>query len=170
MKQNERIIIAAVLSLIAILVIYDLLNDSREGVMGWHVFIEGSLGALALSGVFFVLRGSVELRRKLHQSEEKLAASQREAESWRSESKKYVDGLAQSIDLQLTKWGLSAAEKDVAFLLLKGFSLKEVAELRGTTEKTARVQSTAVYAKANLEGRSQLAAFFLEDLLPPRNG
>jgi hypothetical protein len=35
-----------------------------------------------------------------------------------------------------------------------------------TTEKTARVQSMAIYSKAGLAGRSELSAFFLEDLLP----
>jgi hypothetical protein len=38
---------------------------------------------------------------------------------------------------------------------------------RHTSEKTARVQSSAVYAKSGLSGRSELSAFFLEDLLPP---
>lgn len=56
----------------------------------------------------------------------------------------------------------------MAFLLLKGMSLKELAELRGTSEKTARAQSMSIYAKAGLSGRSELSAFFLEDLLPAR--
>ncbi len=46
-------------------------------------------------------------------------------------------------------------------------SLKEVAEIRGTVEKTARAQSMSIYSKAGLSGRSELAAFFLEDLLLP---
>jgi DNA-binding CsgD family transcriptional regulator len=75
--------------------------------------------------------------------------------------------LARAIDQQLSKWNLSLAEKEVAFLLLKGLSLKEVAHVRNTTEKTARVQSMAVYAKAGIAGRSELSAFFLEDLLLP---
>jgi DNA-binding NarL/FixJ family response regulator len=54
-----------------------------------------------------------------------------------------------------------------AFLLLKGFSLKEVAEVRGTTERTARTQSATIYTKAGLSNRAQLSAFFLEDLLLP---
>ncbi|MCB0331312.1 MAG: helix-turn-helix transcriptional regulator, partial [Bdellovibrionales bacterium] len=68
---------------------------------------------------------------------------------------------------QLSTWKLTEAEKEVAFLLLKGMSLKEIAGIRETTEKTARVQSMAIYAKAGLSGRSELAAFFLEDLLIP---
>ena len=83
------------------------------------------------------------------------------------QSKRHVDGLAHAIDQQLNQWKLTIAEKEVAFLLLKGLSLKEVAEIRQTTEKTARVQSMAVYAKAGVSGRSELSAFFLEDLLPP---
>lgn len=56
----------------------------------------------------------------------------------------------------------------MTFLLLKGMSLKDVAAIRGTNEKTARAQSMAVYAKAGLSGRSELSAFFLEDLLPQK--
>ena len=68
---------------------------------------------------------------------------------------------------QLSSWKLTVAEKEVAFLLLKGMSLKEIAEIRKTAEKTARAHSMAIYAKAGLSGRSELSAFFLEDLLPP---
>ncbi len=75
--------------------------------------------------------------------------------------------MARAIDQQLTKWNLTVAEKEVAFLLLKGLSLKEVADVRKTTEKTARVQSMAIYSKAGISGRSELSAFFLEDLLLP---
>jgi len=39
--------------------------------------------------------------------------------------------------------------------------------LRGTAEKTARVQSMAIYSKSGLSGRYELSAFFLEDLLVP---
>lgn len=76
-------------------------------------------------------------------------------------------GLSQAIETQLSSWQLSASEKEVAFLLLKGFSLKEIANLRKTSEKTARAQSYAIYEKSGLTGRAQLSAFFLEDLLSP---
>ena len=78
-----------------------------------------------------------------------------------------MEGLARSIDRQLDQWQLSVAEKEVAFLLLKGLSLKDIAALRGTAEKTVRAQSAAVYAKSGLAGRTELSAFFLEDLLLP---
>lgn len=55
----------------------------------------------------------------------------------------------------------------MALLLLKGFSHKEVAGLRGPAERTVRQQALAVYRKSNLNGRASLAAYFLEDLLLP---
>jgi DNA-binding NarL/FixJ family response regulator len=56
----------------------------------------------------------------------------------------------------------------VALLLLKGLSHKEVAGLREVSETTVRQQARAIYRKAGLSGRHDLAAFFLEDLLGPR--
>lgn len=44
-----------------------------------------------------------------------------------------------------------------------------IAQLRNTAEKTVRSQSVAIYSKSGLAGRSELAAFFLEDLLGPQN-
>jgi DNA-binding CsgD family transcriptional regulator len=58
-------------------------------------------------------------------------------------------------------WSLSAAESDIAWLILKGMSLKEIAELRGTSERTVRHQAQAVYGKAGVDGRADLAGHIL---------
>ena len=167
MSQNERFVIAGILCAVSVLVGFDIYTDSREGVVLWHIVIEGSIGIVALAGVFYLLRGTVSLRHRLEKEMQDFSAFKKEADAWRADSRKYVDGLALAIDQQLSKWSLTVAEKEVAFLLLKGLSLKEVAEVRGTTEKTARVQSMSIYAKAGISGRSELSAFFLEDLLLP---
>ena len=54
--------------------------------------------------------------------------------------------------------------------LTKGLSLKEVATVRATSERTVRAQARSLYAKAGLTGRAALSAFFLEDLLAPIEG
>lgn len=168
MNQKERMVIATVLAIIAIMVSFDLFTDAKEGVVFWHVLVEGSIALIALFGVFYVLKGSVELKHRLEKNVTEFTDFKKEAELWKSESRKYVDGLSKAIDEQLSKWNLSTAEKEVAFLLLKGMSLKEIAEIRNTAEKTARAQSLAVYSKSGLSGRSELSAFFLEDLLVPQ--
>ncbi len=167
MNQRERFVISAILLFVTFLVGVDILNDSREGVVVWHLLTEGLIGGAALAGVLYLLRGTFTLRHRLQTEIENFSAFKREAEVWRADSRKYIDGLARAIDQQLTKWNLTVAEKEVAFLLLKGLSLKEIADVRKTTEKTARVQSMAIYNKAGISGRSELSAFFLEDLLLP---
>ncbi len=167
MKQSERLVIASVLGLVVVLVLVDIFNDSREGVILWHVLFEGLIGSVAAAGIFYLMRGTVTLRHRLEKEREDFSSFKVEAEGWRADSRKYIEGLARAIDQQLSKWHLTTAEKEVAFLLLKGLSLKEIAEVRNTTEKTTRVQSMAIYAKAGISGRSELSAFFLEDLLVP---
>jgi DNA-binding CsgD family transcriptional regulator len=76
-----------------------------------------------------------------------------------------------AIDVQLERWSLSPAEKETALLLLKGLGHKEIAQVLDKSERTVRQQAMAVYRKAGLAGRAELAAFFLEDLLlPPGHG
>jgi DNA-binding NarL/FixJ family response regulator len=57
--------------------------------------------------------------------------------------------------------------RSYGLLLLKGFSHREIAELRETSERTVREQARALYRKASLKGRASLSAYFLEDLLVP---
>ena len=168
LRTGERVVVAGVLFAIALLAFVDLAVDMRQGASTWHVAAEATLAATACAGAFLLLRGAWRLRRRLEDQTRDFSAFRAQAEAWRADSRKYVEGLSQAIGRQLDRWQLSAAEKDVAFLLLKGLSLKEIAVARGTSEKTARVQSSAVYGKSGLAGRSELAAFFLEDLLPPR--
>jgi DNA-binding NarL/FixJ family response regulator len=51
--------------------------------------------------------------------------------------------------------------------LLKGLTFKDIAEVRSKSERTVRQQAGAIYAKSSLSNRSDLAAFFLEDLMAP---
>ena len=50
-------------------------------------------------------------------------------------------------------------------LLLKGLSLKEIAAVRNTHEKTTRQQASAIYRKAGVTGRHAFSAWFIEDYL-----
>ena len=86
---------------------------------------------------------------------------------WRSEARLLIDGLGKAMDEQFARWNLTQAERDVALLLMKGLSLKEVATVRATNERTVRSQARTLYSKAGLSGRAALSAFFLEDLLAP---
>ena len=164
---HERGVVVGTLLLIATLVAFDVGTDLLQGASGWHVVLEIAAGLAALAGASYLLRDSLRMRRRLATQARDFSAFRVQAAAWQAQARRYVDGLARSIDQQLDQWQLSVAEKEVAFLLLKGLSLKDIARVRGTAEKTVRAQSAAVYAKSGLAGRTELSAFFLEDLLVP---
>ena len=96
-----------------------------------------------------------------------LDAARIQGRQWRDETRALLKGLGEAIDRQFLTWKLTEAERDVGLLILKGLSLKEIAAVRVTSERTIRAQARSIYAKAGLSGRAALSAFFLEDLLAP---
>lgn len=193
--ERERWFIILLLSGVFLFVIADMLSDSREQLTGIHLAIEVGIGLFSFLGIvfFYVVSAKARLdladtqstlsvtarelgtvqnqleetQEALKKSEEQKQKLEQESLVWRTEAQKYIKGLSESIDRQLDRWSLSAAEKEVALLMLKGLGLKEIASIRGVAEKTVRAQATVIYNKSGLSGRSELAAFFLEDLLSP---
>ncbi len=73
--------------------------------------------------------------------------------------------LLSMIERKFDDWQLSASEKEIALLLIKGMSNQEIADIRDTRPGTVKSQSSAVYQKAGVRNRQELAAYFVEDLL-----
>lgn len=158
---------AILFALVAVLAAIDLAADAVEGTTLFHVVVEGGVIAVGLAGLVVMGRRFLAAARRERALVGRLEATREEAERWRREAGDLLRGLGASIDAQLDRWQLTPAEKEVALLLLKGLSSKEIAAVRGVSEPTVRQQARAVYGKAGLGGRSELAAFFLEDLLLP---
>jgi DNA-binding CsgD family transcriptional regulator len=125
---------------------------------------------LATVGVVLLFRVSQRQREDHLQIMRDLEIARLQGQRWRSESRSLLNGLGQAIDQQFSRWNLTEAEREVALLLLKGLSTKEIAAVRATSERTIREHARSVYSKAGLTGRAALAAFFLEDLLAPIEG
>ncbi len=152
---------------IAFFMVADLVEDWEGGLSFHHFIIEFTIVALAVAhGVVQWKRLRVG-RAHARQLGQRLEAARLETERWRSEAGDALRTLGAAIDQQLERWRLTLAERQVALLLLKGLSHKEIANLRTTSEHTVRQQSLAVYRKSGLSGRNELSAFFLEDLLLP---
>lgn len=62
-------------------------------------------------------------------------------------------------------WGLTAAEADVAMFTIKGFSISEIAQMRGSAEGTVKTHLNAIYRKAGVPGRAQLVSLVVEELM-----
>lgn len=73
--------------------------------------------------------------------------------------------LLRVIDAKFDDWALSPSEREIALLLIKGFSTQEIGTVRATRPGTVKSQSNAIYRKASVSGRNELVAYFVEDLL-----
>ncbi|HEX5041926.1 MAG TPA: LuxR C-terminal-related transcriptional regulator [Candidatus Polarisedimenticolaceae bacterium] len=169
--------VLAAFAAVALLAALDLVSDTREGTTFGHVAAELGVVLVGMAGAVLMARRLVVLARDARVATaeaaalaERLAATEAEAARWRGEARDLLAGLGAALDRQFERWALSGAEKEVALLLLKGLSHREIAGVRNITEATARQQARAVYRKAGLSGRNDLAAFFLEDLLLPGSG
>lgn len=166
-KKEQKTLIVILLSIL-ILVCTDLWVDFKQGIKINHLLFELAIGASATWGMFYLIQEAKQAKEELGKSLERNTQLEAEAQKWKLESQKYIQGLSIAIDSQFNRWNLSASEKEIGLLLLKGLSQKEVAQLRNTSEKTVRTQLTSIYQKSGLSNRSEFAAYFLEDLLYPQ--
>ncbi len=154
-------------AVIASLVGLDIAADYRSGAEARHLVIEGLVLALAVAGLAALWQQVRSARAQAERLSVDLEAARREAQRFREEAAEALRGLGEAIDRQFARWGLTPAEREVGLLLLKGLSHREAADARATSETTIRQQALAMYRKAGLRNRSELSAFFLEDLLLP---
>ncbi len=146
----------------------DLVWDRIQGEVSlMHQGFEIMIGAVSLTLGLRLLLALRHRGQAITNLKTALQASQEEADRWRAEAAQALQGLGQALDIQFERWNLSLAEREVALFLLKGFSTREISDIRSTSERTVRQQAQDVYRKAGLSGRAELSAFFLEDLLLP---
>ncbi|SOC15378.1 helix-turn-helix transcriptional regulator [Rhodobacter maris] len=152
--RRHAAILAAVVLVQAVAVLFfvgDATADIARDGPGPETLFEGFIAFALSSGVAV---GGWQLRRAL----ETQRAQARALDVARG-------ALAEVIEAQFSRWGLTPAERDVALFALKGLDVAEIADLRGAATGTVRAQMARVYAKSGVSGRAQFAALFVEDLL-----
>lgn len=135
----------------AFVFVSDIAGDVRQyGLDSLHLSIElvANLGLIA--AIAIEARLLLSLLRRQERSERALSAAQ--------------GAMAELMRAHFTLWRLTPAEADVAGFTIKGFSVAETAELRGSGEATVKSQLNAVYRKAGVSGRAQLVSIFVEEL------
>jgi len=167
MDARPRAVVIALVLAIMLGSVVDLILDEPDTLLSSHVVFELGLIGLCLGTAIFLWRVGFQAERSLQRTREALARHETELVEWRARAQRLLEGLGAEIDRQMREWGLSPAEREVALLLLKGFSSKEIAIHLGKSERTVRQQCSDVYKRSGLGGRAELSAFFLEDLLLP---
>lgn len=143
--------IAAVQAAAAVFFVWDAAGDAFAGHFGTVSLIKAVLTLGLGFGTILVLREVFRADRRLKRQDRALAVA--------------AGALSDVIEAQFAAWRLTAAEREVAFLALKGLDNAEIARVRGAAPGTVRSQMTHIYHKAGVTGRAQFAAWFVEDLL-----
>lgn len=166
-QRNLRLLLGTALALIVVGGTVDLVLDQPQRWLSFHFIFETAMiaGALVLAtalwlGWWRAERASAVLR-------ESLRERRAERDAWKARAQHALEGFGWAIEDQFVAWQLTRAERQVALLLLKGRSHKAIANATGRSDATVRQHATAVYQKAGLAGRAELAAYFLEDVVLP---
>lgn len=166
--------IAGILLLVALGGAVDLALDRPSNWLSVHVLFEVAMMAFSLSFAAYLWRGWRRATQSLQEATRAFASRHEtlkaERDQWRDSAQSALAGLGVAIDHQFEAWKLTPAEREVALLLLKGYGHKQIAGATQRSERTVRQHAVTVYQKSGLAGRAELAAFFLEDLLLPRDG
>ena len=145
----------AVQTLCSIFFLWDVAADLRpngiRALANLHIAVEAGAALALMSAIAFEVRALMRLLRRKAHLEEQVSIT--------------AGALHDIIESYFTRWGLSPAEQDVAMFTIKGFSIAEIASLRGSAEGTVKSQLGAIYRKAGLSGRSALLGLLIDDLL-----
>jgi len=163
----KDLLIALLLGTITLLKLVDVLHDTGLALPVMHLVQEWVLLLLSLGGCIYLILDMQRRTRQQRALAASLTLSEERLRSLGDELREARRLHGAAMRKQFKDWRLSGSEQEVALLLLKGLSLKEIAAIRETREKTVRQQASSIYAKSGLEGRHALAAWFLEDVLFP---
>ena len=155
---RKRKLLYAVLALQVVCILFlateaamDMFGLELEDMLGTRDVLEFAVvAALVLGAVFIAGEIRALLRRQKSLEDQVMAAS---------------GAFHELLEQHFTDWGLTASERDVALMAIKGLSIAEIAELRQTAQGTVKAQCNKIYAKAEVSGRPQLLSLFIEELM-----
>ena len=168
--RNFRLLLGTALTLIVVGGTVDLILDDPSSWLTFHVIFELGMIVFALVMATALWLGWLQAERRAVALEERVSAQDAAQHAWRARARFALEGLGEAVREQFVSWGLTRAEREVAVLLLKGYSHKAIARATRRNAQTVRQHASAVYQKSGLAGRAELAAYFLEGLSLPEEG
>lgn len=165
-RRRLFLLVAAIAAVIFGLTAFDISREAWPLDMAEIVsdLIDKALLVLAMAAVAWTVQGLRDVQDGQTALANNLARTMAQGEGWRSAKSEEIAALGRAIDDQFRAWQLTPAEIDIAGLMLKGASLKEIALARDTAEATIRQQAQSIYRRSGLTGRAELSAYFLESL------
>ncbi len=155
--------LAAIIALQAACALFflsDIWADVAELMAGTEEALHLAMEGLATLGLVAAIAFETRFLRQLLERNARLAVSLEAASS----------AVHDVIEAHFDRWGLTPAERDVAAFLVKGLSITEIAELRGSAEGTVKAQLNAIYRKSETGNRGELLSVLIDSLMGQRSG
>ena len=158
-KPAALLLLIAVQTLCAAFFLWDVVNDGLP--VGWsafrspHFLIEVMAALALIAAVVFEGRSLMRLLRRAAHLQEQLGLA--------------AGAFHKIVEARFSDWRLTPSEHDVALFTLKGMTIPEIADLRGSAEGTVKSHLNGIYRKAGVAGRGAFLSLFIEDLMaaPP---
>ncbi|MCG9714036.1 LuxR C-terminal-related transcriptional regulator [Shewanella insulae] len=167
--MKKDLVIIALLVLIMLFKLVDIVADVQLEIPAWHIAQESVLVLLTVIATLYLSRDLVRRSRQVKALAHRLAQADKQIDNLSSQMRTARQEYSQAVASQFDTWGFTKSEQQVAFLILKGLSFKEIAEVRQTKEKTVRQQASTIYGKAEVDGRHTFCAWFMEDFIQDHN-
>ncbi|MHC9509821.1 helix-turn-helix transcriptional regulator [Kangiella sp. M94] len=165
MKSSKIWFLIAFLTIIIAFDISDLYTDITLKAKVDHLYVEAFMILVTALVIIYLIMQVVRQRTAVAGLETELRESKQLLQEQKSQMQEARKEYSEVIRKQFDEWNLTGSEIDTAYLLLKGLSFNEIAEVRGIKEKSVRQQASQIYQKANLPGRHAFAAWFFEDFM-----
>jgi DNA-binding NarL/FixJ family response regulator len=151
MHSNRLIALIIFQALCAFYFSFDVIRDILEGdASRLHSYPELAVTVGLILGILFEVRILSGMLRQQQRMSQRLGVA--------------AGALAEIMGQHFREWKLTAAEQDVATFTIKGYSIGEIAKLRGSAEGTIKTHLNAIYRKADVPSRAQLVSILVEDL------
>ena len=69
------------------------------------------------------------------------------------------------IESHFSEWKLTASERDVAALMVKGLSISEIAGIRGSADGTVKAHLNNIYRKSKTRNRAEVLSSIMDAML-----
>ena len=139
----------------AVFFLSDVIDDFRayglSAFQEWHMWIETTSAMFLWAAILFEIRLLFTLLRRNSHLEHNLSIAQA--------------AMHDVIQAHFESWDLTASEQDVAMFMVKGMSISEIAELRGSAEGTVKAHMHAIYRKSGTRNRGEVLSLLIDNLM-----
>ena len=158
-RMTSGMLILIVLQLFCVVFfVSDVLNDYQElgaaVAANPHLYVETLATLTLVAAILLEGRVLVELLRRQARLEGRLDQASA--------------AVHEVIEQYFQAWKLTQSERDVASFVVKGLTISEIADLRGSAEGTVKAHLNAIYRKAGARSRSELLSLIMDGLIGER--